>query len=115
MITILDYAIWANPELGTKTSISAQDLYDLNLPFFGGCCDCEASIAAFNAYPCTNGYLRCKECTISSGEGYSSVEDFDEYMKEIEDCDNEYYEDVGDDSGIVSSSHETHYQKASED
>lgn len=86
MITILDYAIWVNPELKGK-SISAQDLYDLNLPFCGGCCDCEASIAAFNAYPCTNGYLRCKECTISSGEGYSSVEDFDEYMKDdIEDC-----------------------------
>lgn len=108
MITILDYAIWVNPELKGK-SISAQDLYDLNLPFCGGCCDCEASIAAFNAYPCTNGYLRCKECTISSGEGYSSVEDFDEYMKEITDI----YD--GEDSEISSPSSCLHYQKIQED
>lgn len=102
MITILDYAIWANPELGTKSSISAQDLYDLNLPFFGGCCDCEASIAAFNAYPCTNGYLRCKECTISSGEGYSSAKDFHEDSEDCSDLDN------GDDNGISSSQNTLH-------
>lgn len=58
-----------------KEAYSAADFADQALNMLGGCWCCEESLAAYNAYPDTNGYWSCRGCL---KEGYSSVEAFEQ-------------------------------------
>jgi|TARA_R100001530_G_scaffold60286_1_gene43557 hypothetical protein len=55
--TVLDFACHINPDLRKKERLNGEDFADLNLPFWGGCAICEASIAAYNACFGRHGYL----------------------------------------------------------
>jgi hypothetical protein len=51
---------------------NGADFEEANIPIMGGCEGCGASLAAYNAYPSTTGFLRCSDCI---GElGYPDVE-----------------------------------------
>jgi hypothetical protein len=79
MITILDVAIarGAKEEAG---GYSAGEFERLGLPFLGGCCRCEATIACYNACPSQTGYLMCKQCI--EGHGFETVQSFEDWCKE---------------------------------
>lgn len=75
-ITILELfeARRAVAGLAPQDSYSAQNFADQDLAMIGGCFSCEATLAAFNAYPDKRGYWACSECL---QEGYSTVADFE--------------------------------------
>lgn len=56
-VTITDLASYM---LG-RPAKSGADYAEAGLPMLGGCESCEATIAAYNAYPSTTGYLRCAD------------------------------------------------------
>lgn len=68
-ITILELAEFI---LG-KPATNGQDFEDAGLPMLGGCEQCGATIAAYNACPSKTGYLRCQDGCIGDF-GYYSVE-----------------------------------------
>ena len=70
-ITVLDLAKYRGAT-EVNGAINGAEFERVGLPFFGGCEACEASIAAYNAYPSTSGYLRCRDCI--GDDGYPTVE-----------------------------------------
>lgn len=70
-ITILDYV---KSRVGEKDTYTPEDFYGNGVEMLGGCQQCEATIAAYNAYPSTSGYWRCADCIGSSG--FATVEEF---------------------------------------
>lgn len=54
-----------------RPATSEADYVAANLPMLGGCQGCAASIAAFNAYPSTTGFLQCADCI--GDRGYETV------------------------------------------
>lgn len=63
MITILELATF---RLG-KQPLTGADFEKVRLPIMGGCSRCEATIAAFNAYPAKDGFLKCSGCIGADG------------------------------------------------
>lgn len=61
-VTILDLARERGAAFDEDGSINAQALHDVGLDFIGGCESCQATLAAYNAYPSKSGYWRCQEC-----------------------------------------------------
>jgi hypothetical protein len=53
---------------------NGADYEQAGLPMMGGCEHCGASIAAYNAYPSTSGYLRCADCI--GDDGYPTADAF---------------------------------------
>ena len=91
-ITILDLAI----HLGAKEvqgSITAEEIERVGLPFMGGCYCCGATIAAYNACPSKNGYLKCLNGCIDD-TGYATVEEAKADLFDKEDPEEEHL--VGD-------------------
>lgn len=81
MITILDVAMARGAKTDDDGGINLEEFEKLGLPMFGGCVGCGESLAAYNAYPTTSGYIACRECSHKSGfetvqafEGVSVVE-----------------------------------------
>ena len=73
-ITILDLAIHRGAKVSEDGSINGAEIEKTGLPFMGGCCRCQATIAAYNAAPTTTGYIACaSEC--AEGIGYATVEE----------------------------------------
>jgi hypothetical protein len=70
-ITILDYV---KSKAGEKDSYSAGDFRSYGVEMLGGCEICQATIAAYNAYPSKSGYWRCADCIGSNG--FDTVEEF---------------------------------------
>lgn len=74
-VSILDLAL----HLGAKENADGSGTIDLDaieavgLPGMGGCQRCGATLAAYNAYPSKNGYLRCEECL--GDNGFTTVEE----------------------------------------
>jgi hypothetical protein len=73
-ITIHDLAIHRGM---TSTSDSPDrftggDYANVGLPIMGGCQGCGATIAAYNSYPTTSGYLSCHDCV--GDTGYETAE-----------------------------------------
>jgi hypothetical protein len=81
-ITIHDYAVakGAQPTEPGGESYSGGEYERLGLPFFSGCQGCGASLAPYNAFPSTTGFIRCRDCV--EGFGYDTVEAFDTALKE---------------------------------
>jgi predicted RNA-binding Zn-ribbon protein involved in translation (DUF1610 family) len=78
-ITILDYV---KSRVGEKLLYFAQDFYSNGVEMLGGCEQCHATIAAYNAYPSRSGFWRCADCIGDSG--FATVEDFTRYDTEAE-------------------------------
>jgi hypothetical protein len=70
-ITILDYV---KSVVGDKDLYTAEDCLASGVDILGGCQGCQATIAAYNAYPSTSGYWRCADCI--GEDGYPTVADF---------------------------------------
>jgi len=70
-ITILDYV---KSVVGDKDLYTAEDCLASGVDILGGCQGCQATIAAYNAYPSTSGYWRCAHCI--GNDGYATVADF---------------------------------------
>lgn len=61
----------ANFILG-REAVTGGDFEEAGLAIAGGCKQCGASIACYNAYPAQDGYWRCGDCI--GDYGYQSVE-----------------------------------------
>jgi hypothetical protein len=59
--------------------VDAGALADVGFPILGGCCRCEASIAAYNAYPSYNGYWCCSACI--GDDGFDTAESFEQWCE----------------------------------
>ncbi|WP_297775404.1 hypothetical protein [Mycobacterium sp.] len=57
-----------------REATSGADYQEAGLPMMGGCENCGATIAAYNAYPSTSGFLRCEGCI--GDDGYPTVRAF---------------------------------------
>ena len=77
MITILDIAKHRGVHIDVDGCIAASEFSRVGLPFFGGCQDCGATIAAYNAHPGRNGLL-FGSCCAEPGEIYESIETFEQ-------------------------------------
>ena len=60
--------------LAPKDSYDGQEFADQGLACIGGCWSCEATLAAYNAFPDRCGYWACEGCLQA---GYESVEAFE--------------------------------------
>lgn len=74
-LTILDIAIAKGAHQDDGGAIAMGEFERLNLPFFSGCQGCGASLAPYNAYPSTTGFIQCKDCL--DDRGFKTVEEFD--------------------------------------
>lgn len=70
-ITILDYVRF---EVGEEDSYTAEDFSAAGVAMLGGCENCSAALAAYNAYPSTSGSWRCADCI--GDTGFATVEEF---------------------------------------
>jgi ribosomal protein L37AE/L43A len=70
-ITILDYV---KSKAGEKDSYSGEDFLRHGVEMLGGCEVCQATIAAYNAYPSKSGYWRCANCI--GDTGFDTAEEF---------------------------------------
>lgn len=75
-LTVYELAL----ELGAEEidgRIDGAEFARLGLPVFAGCGRCGASLAAFNAFPSSTGFIRCGDCI--DGLGFATVEEFRRY------------------------------------
>lgn len=70
-VTILELAKYRGAK-SDEHGVSGAEFARLRLPMMGGCEGCHATIAAYNAYPSSSGYLRCADCI--GDDGYLTVE-----------------------------------------
>jgi hypothetical protein len=80
-ITILDYV---RSVVGDKDLYTAEDCLASGVDILGGCQDCQATIACYNAYPSTSGYWRCADCI--GADGFATVADFIAHQAAIVAC-----------------------------
>jgi hypothetical protein len=73
-ITILEVA---TARLG-RPAYTEEDFAEAKVMMLGGCVDCEATIASYNAYPSHTGYWRCESCI--DDLGFESVAKFEEWV-----------------------------------
>ena len=81
-ITILDVAKARGVEVDPDGRINMGAFWNVGLDMMGGCEVCEASIAAYNAYPSKSGYWRCRNCI--EDVGFDTVEEFEKLDAESE-------------------------------
>lgn len=74
-VTILDIAISRGVKEDKKGYIDENEFYRIGLQMTGGCINCHASLAAYNAYPSKSGYWKCSDCI--GDDGFNTVEEFE--------------------------------------
>ena len=79
-ITVLEIAERKGAIVSDEGVINASEFNRLGLPMFGGCQRCQASIAAYNAFPSKTGYLQCRDCI--GDIGFETAAEFDRWMEE---------------------------------
>lgn len=72
-ITILDLAMFRGCK-DDGSGVSCCDVEDTGLPFIGGCSECGACVACYNACPSRSGVLKCAGGCIGT-DGYDSAEE----------------------------------------
>jgi len=78
MLTILDLAKSFGAKGDENGNVSAGEIYKAGFDMIGGCQDCGATIAAYNAYPSRTGYWKCGDCI---GEhGFKTVQEFVKHL-----------------------------------
>lgn len=77
-ITIHELAVYRGLKTRHDGSYSMGDIHDVGLELLGGCQGCEASIAAYNAYPTKHGFWCCADCV---GEhGFNTVDEANAFI-----------------------------------
>jgi hypothetical protein len=61
---------------------SAGAFAEVGIPFMGGCYNCHAMLAAYNAYPSKIGYWLDAECIEGTDLGFETVEDFEAFSND---------------------------------
>lgn len=79
-----------------KGALNGADFQRIGLPMFGGCVSCEASIAAYNAYPTTTGYLMCKDC-VCDEVGFETTDAFEAWCEAEDERESEEWPDAAED------------------
>lgn len=77
-LTVLDLAT----QMLSRPARTGADFAEAGFDIMGGCARCEASIAAYNAYPSTSGYWRCAGCI--DEDGFRTLAGFKGWMAENE-------------------------------
>ena len=73
-ITVLELAIFRGAKELPNGTFTTREIERVGLPFMGGCGECGACIAAYNAAPSKLGYLMCSNGCIGSN-GYATCEE----------------------------------------
>lgn len=73
-ITILELARFRGVKEDENGGINMGQFMAVGLPMLGGCGECGATIAAYNAAPSQSGYLKCSKGCIGD-DGYESVQE----------------------------------------
>lgn len=81
--TILDIAKARGVEEDENGGINGAEFARVGLPLMGGCQVCNATIAAYNAYPGINGYL-VGSCCVEEVEVFETIAAFENWMGEEE-------------------------------
>lgn len=81
-VTIFNVAVARGAKEDPEGGINGSEFIKHGLHFLGGCECCEASIAAYNAYPSTSGYWRCEDCI--GDDGFPTAADFEAWCKREE-------------------------------
>ncbi len=71
---------WADFRLGREARTEA-DFNEAGLAMMGGCRGCQASIAAYSAFPTKSGYWCCGDC-LPDGAGFETCEEADAFEAE---------------------------------
>ena len=79
--TILDIAIARGAKEDDNGGINGAEFERVGLPLMGGCQVCNATIAAYNSYPGTNGFL-VGSCCVEGIEVFETVDAFETWVKE---------------------------------
>jgi hypothetical protein len=74
--TILDIAKTRGAKEDDNGGINGAEFARVRLPLMGGCQICNATIAAYNAYPGINGYL-VGNCCVDEVEVFETIEAFE--------------------------------------
>jgi hypothetical protein len=72
-VTIHELAVYRGLKTEEDGSYTMADIEEVGLPLLSGCENCGASLAAYNAYPSTTGFIRCAGCIGSLG--WTTVEE----------------------------------------
>lgn len=80
-VTIWDVAKSRGVKEDENGSISGDEFIKVGLPMWGGCCICQASIAAYNAHPGKGGYLICSDC-VTPESGFLTTEEFEKWCED---------------------------------
>lgn len=82
-ITLHDYVVAfnmaANPTHPDRWT--GEDYEAASVPIMGGCLECGATIAGYNAHPTKCGYLVGSCCIDQRDDGFATVESFGEWME----------------------------------
>lgn len=73
-ITVIDLAKYRGIKEDPTGGITMGAFEDVGLPFWGGCRDCHATVAAYNCCPTKSGLLVCLDC-VREEEGFGTVEE----------------------------------------
>lgn len=66
-ITILDLAVHRGAKRDENGGINGGEFDRVGLDIMGGCAGCNASLAAYNAFPSKSGYWYCRSCICDGG------------------------------------------------
>lgn len=81
-ITIMDIALARGVQKDPRGGYSSSEFKRVGLSVMGGCVRCQATLAAYNAYPGRCGYWLCKSCV--ENDGFETVDQFEQYTSEAE-------------------------------
>ena len=100
-ITILECAIAAGAQADEHGSFSGEEINRVGFHFIGGCVNCHATIAAYNACPSQGGFWCCKDCI--GNHGFETYDQFTTWQQEQADRDAKFDEFV---NGVHSATEE---------
>lgn len=73
MVTVMDLCLYRLGMDPDTPSMTYEEFQKASLPMMGGCQGCGATVAAYNSFPSTTGYLRCRDCI--EDLGFKTVEE----------------------------------------
>lgn len=87
-VTAFDVAVARGAKANEDGSISGAEFDRVGIPLLGGCQGCGESLGAFNGYPSTTGYWRCRGCL--GDRGFETVDAFARWLNDqIGECDDD--------------------------
>lgn len=76
MLTALQLAEGLGAKSDSDGMFSGGELLRFDIPILGGCQDCHATLACYNAYPSRTGFWLCRQDIEGTDLGFDTVEAF---------------------------------------